>query len=708
MRIRMMLLAGVASFLTTPALAQTTDPVTTGVADDAETEKQSPESSAEKDRDAAPELIVTGTRIARPNMASNAPITVVDQAFLRERGIARVEDALSQIPQITPILGLQGNGWTSGRAGINLRRLGQGRTLTLLNGQRMDNDVNIVPGALIERIDILTGGASAVYGSDAIAGVVNFVLKRRFNGIVFDAEASGIQHRNDNATMLRVAEEAGYPRLQRNYFGAGQFFASLAAGKDFFDGRLNVSGFATWKESKPLQLFDLDTSVCPLRMNPLNPPLNDAGQPQFNNDTYACDTTEYNPYHYFGVTRDGVYSEFSNAVDGSRSWRPFDPLETRRVGRNDFIQRADKSISAGGFLTADLFADVKLDANFLWTRSRQSAQIAETNAFYTGDVAINCDNPLLSGQQASLLCGPNAGLAGAFSDPTTVVLWRENYIRDITPRFWNWRGSAALSGTITGKIRFEASYQRSRDIYRNRETNVYPFDFDQLARGLRVRNVNGVPTCLSKIDGTDPTCVPVDAFSAANPPGEAVWNWLTRTGENWQQNDLEVYNGVVSGTLEEYGLKSPFATNGIGFAVVGELRNVRSQSQGSGAYSVFVEFDGKATVREIAGELDIPLIEDRPFFRELSINGGYRLSDYTTYEKLVHTWKAEATWAPFDGLRFRGSYNRAVRVPVLERLEGENRYPGTFALDLCAPPGPATVRSSRHSVCRTKNARSAG
>ena len=94
----------------------------------------------------------------------------------KERGLARIEDALAQLPQVMPMLGLQGQSWTSGAAPVGLRSLGEGRTLTLLNGQRMDNDVNIIPGALIERIDIMTGGASAVYGSDAIAGVVNMSM----------------------------------------------------------------------------------------------------------------------------------------------------------------------------------------------------------------------------------------------------------------------------------------------------------------------------------------------------------------------------------------------------------------------------------------------------------------------------------------------------------------------------------------------------
>jgi outer membrane receptor protein involved in Fe transport len=632
--------------------------------------KKDKDSADEADRD---EVVVTGTRIVRPNMTSNAPITVVDEKFLRERGLARIEDALSQIPQVTPMLGLQGNGWTAGRAGVSLRRLGAGRTLTLLNGQRIENDVNLVPGALIDRIDILTGGASAVYGSDAVAGVVNYIIKRRFNGLIFDAEASGISHTNDNATMLSLARAGGYPLPQRNFLGGGNFYASLAAGKDLFDHRVNVSAFVTFKEAKPLRFSEIDTTLCPLQMNAIDASV-------FRNDTWTCSGTTYNPYQYYGVN--GKY--YSNDRDGSRSFREYSVDDESRVPRDELIQRGDKTVNAGGFVTADLFSGIRLDGSFLYSRLRGRSELAVTDAYYTPAARINCDNPFLSAQQAGVFCGAAAGTS-ALSDPVETTLWRPEFIQTNKPQTNSWRGTVTLSGRIVDKIRFEATYLRSRDIFRNTGTNIYTYDPDVFAQGLQVRNVNGVPTCLSKIDGTNPGCVPIDMFST-KPVDQAVWDYLSGRGDSWQQNDLEMLNGVVSGTLEDYGIKSPFTDEGVGFSIVAEQRKVRSQSAGTGMWSNWTKFDGRATVRELGAELDVPLVADRPFVHELSINGGYRISDYTTYEKLVQTWKVEGTWAPVDGLRFRGSYNKALRVPVLERLEGENRYPDTFAIDLCAPP----------------------
>jgi iron complex outermembrane recepter protein len=623
----------------------------------------------------ADDIIVTGTRIVRPNMTSNAPITTIDAAYLKERGLARVEDALAQLPQVTPMLGLQGASWTSGAAPVGLRRLGAGRTLTLLNGQRMDNDVNIVPGALIERIDIMTGGASAVYGSDAIAGVVNFIIKRKFNGIAFDGEVSGFNHNNNSKLLAGIAQNSGYPAPSGYYLGGGNYFASLAAGKSFLGDHVNISGFATYKKADPIQFKDLDTTNCPLLM--FDPSNVSAG-----NTKWTCDGTTYNKYNYFSVNG----QDMTNAKDGSRSFRPYDTADEVRIQRVDSIQRRSETVSGGGFLTADLPRGMRLSGSFLYSRIVENGRNSVDGGLWTPSAPVNCDNPFLGQQQAQAICGTAAGTT-ALSDPISLSLFRPGMFQNFRNTTTDWRGALTLSGRIVDKIRFELGYQKTRNIQQGSADHLWYDDLpDRLARGLQVRNVNGTPTCLSKIDGTDPNCQPVDAFSSNTSISDAVYDWVTGEGSRRQQNDLQVINGLVSGTLENYGLKSPLAESGIGFAVTGEYRKYRNQSQGYGVWSNFSTYDGRTSVRELGGEIDIPLIENRPFFKELTINGGYRISDYDVYSSLVHSWKAEASWAPVDGLRFRGSYNRAVRVGILERLEGENRYPNSSMLDLCAPP----------------------
>lgn len=644
------------------------------------THAQVPETdtAADTPRDAS-EIIVTGTRIVRPNNVSNAPITTIDSTYLKERGLARIEDALAQLPQVTPMLGLQGASWTSGSAPVGLRRLGAGRTLTLLNGQRMDNDVNIVPGALIDRIDILTGGASAVYGSDAIAGVVNFIIKRKFDGIAFDGEVSGFNHNNNSKLLSDIAKTAGYPSPSGYYLGGGNYFASLAAGKTFLGNRLNISAFATYKKADPIQFRDLDTTNCPLLM--FDPANREAG-----NTKWSCDGTTYNPYNYFYAKG----QDLTNARGGVRAFRPYSTADEVRIQRVDSIQRRSETVNAGGFITADLPLGMRFGGSFLFSRVTERGRNSVDGGLWTPEAPVNCDNPFLGPQQAEVICGPAAGTT-ALSDPISLSLFRPGMFMNFSNETTDWRGALTLSGKVTDKIRFELSYQKTRNIQHGFADHQWRPDQDQrLARGLQVRNVNGTPTCLSKIDGTDPSCQPIDAFSSNVSISDAVYTWLSDTGSRRQQNDLQVLNGAVSGTLEDYGLKSPLAANGIGFAVTGEYRKYRNQSQGFGAWSNFTTFDGRTSVRELGGEIDVPLIENKPFFKELSVNGGYRISDYDVYNSLVRSWKAEASWAPVADLRFRGSYNRAVRVGVLERLEGENRYPNVAMLDLCAPPRAAS------------------
>ncbi|MDR6147392.1 iron complex outermembrane receptor protein [Sphingomonas sp. SORGH_AS870] len=681
---------GVASAQTTPAgdddKAKTEASVVTGVA--ASTDRI----DAKQEKVDPGDVIVTGTRIVRPNMESNAPITTIDATYLKERGLARVEDALAQLPQITPMLGLQGSTWTSGAAPVGLRSLGAGRTLILLNGQRMDNDVNIVPGALIERIDIMTGGASAVYGSDAIAGVVNFIVKRKFNGIAFDGEVSGFNHNNNNPLLAKVAQEAGYTYPRGSYLGGGNYYASLAAGHSFLDDKVNLSAFATYKRADPIQYRNLDTTNCPLLM--FDPNKVEAG-----NTKWTCDGTTYNPYSYFGINN----QDLTNARDGSRSFRAYDLQDEQRIQRVDSVQRRNEQVNVGGFLTADLPAGMRLNGSFLYSSIVERGALSIDGGIWTPSARVNCDNPFLGQQQAQVICGAAAGTT-ALSNPISVSLFRPGMIQNFRNTTADWRGSLNLSGTIVDKIRFELSYQQTRNIMQGYADHLPASDQEtRMGRGLQVRNVNGVPTCLSKIDGSDPTCQPVDAFSVNSPISDAVYNYLTTDGSRRQQNDLQVINAIVSGTLEDYGIKSPFAESGVGFAITGEYRKYRNQSKGMGAWSIFTTFDGRTSVKELGGEIDIPLIENKPFFKELSVNGGYRISDYDVYQSLVHSWKAEASWAPVDGIRFRGSYNRAVRVGVLERLEGENRYPNSLMLDLCAPPrassGANTVQRYTFDQC---------
>jgi len=140
------------------------------------------------------EIVVTGTRIPTPNLTSVSPVTAIGSADIKAQGVTRVEDMVNSLPQAFAAQGGQVSNGSNGTATVNLRGLGASRTLVLIDGRRLGPgnpssatsavaDLNFIPSSLVERVDVLTGGASAVYGADAVAGVVNFIMKKDFEGV---------------------------------------------------------------------------------------------------------------------------------------------------------------------------------------------------------------------------------------------------------------------------------------------------------------------------------------------------------------------------------------------------------------------------------------------------------------------------------------------------------------------------------------------
>ncbi|WP_081714563.1 TonB-dependent receptor domain-containing protein [Asticcacaulis sp. AC466] len=633
------------------------------------------DASAEQGSDIA-EVVVTGSRIRR----SRPGVTVVNSDLLSTRGAGRLDDTLSALPQVAPMLGEKGsNDPRLGPARINLRRLGAGRTLTLLNGERMSNDVYIIPGTLVERVDILTGGASAVYGSDAIAGVINFIVKKRFNGLVIDSEMSTQESTNDDPFYEKLLADGGYPQPKKVAWGGTQTYTTIAGGHNIAGGKGNISLFAGFRRSEPMKFSMFDRTACPLYMNVQPVP------DMQTNDTWSCGFSEYNPYHWFGAG-DGGYT---NAKDGSRTWRPYDVNDIVRTPQNDYLQRETKTLNAGGFFTYNLTDKITFDTSLLTTGYEQRGQNAQAVNFYIDGADVACDNPLLGAQQAQILCGPDAGVAGK-TGTLYAAIFRPDYTNQYNIKTYDVRAAAHLSGRMSSALNFDLSVQRSRRTEKYLGTDIFDWwaTKDLYKKALDVVNVNGVPTCRSVVDGSDPNCVPFDVFSSKGPNPD-VWKYVTLTGGSRVITEQFVATGAINGTLETYGIKSPWATDAVGYAVVAEHRWNRAAEEGSGAYSWWSRYDNSDSVNELGGELDVPLIQDVPYVKQLSISGGYRLSKYKSIKDPLKTWKMEVNYIIVPGLGFHASVNRAIRQGVLERLQQASPYSGTFR-DYCAPPGPGS------------------
>ena len=219
------------------------------------------------------EVVVTGSRIAAdPNLVTSSPVTMVNSEELGFRGITRVEDLINDLPSMLPELTANEANGATGSATIDLRGLSSDRTLVLTNGHRMGfgdvfalaPDINQVPGALIERVEVLTGGASATYGSDAISGVVNFIMKNDFEGIQIDYQYSGYQHNSGNEAVQSAVDARGFEQAPDSVFDGAGHDLNVTFGVNSADGRGNITGYIGYRETNALTQSERDFSACAL------------------------------------------------------------------------------------------------------------------------------------------------------------------------------------------------------------------------------------------------------------------------------------------------------------------------------------------------------------------------------------------------------------------------------------------------------------
>ena len=229
-----------------------------------------------KGDDTIEEVVITGSRIKTDaNLQSSSPVTMIKAEEISYRGITRVEDLLNDLPSIVPEnTGNESNG-ASGTATIDLRGLTSDRTLVLTNGHRMGfgdvfdlaPDINAVPGALIERIEVLTGGASSTYGSDAMAGVVNFVMKKDFEGLQIDYQYSGFNHSSGNQFIQDQLTAQGFDQAPNSVWDGGGHDVNVTMGVNSSDGKGNITAYLGYRQLNAVTQSERDFSACALSSN---------------------------------------------------------------------------------------------------------------------------------------------------------------------------------------------------------------------------------------------------------------------------------------------------------------------------------------------------------------------------------------------------------------------------------------------------------
>jgi len=611
---------------------------------------QAPTSPEAGDEASVNEIIVTGSLIARPNNVAVSPIVTVSDELVQQSGQINLEDSLNQLPGFTPsgnaATGGQGAG---GRATLNLRGLGSNRNLVLLDGRRLplsdisgNVDINILPESIIGSVDVITGGASAIYGSDAMSGVVNFKTDRYFDGVRGDIQM-GDSFRGDynkfNASLAlgtKFGDDRGRLMVAFNY---GHRDPLSGAKRSFFANKVPSSYIGTGTFVPDALNLPNQAALNALFLGygfagPINPTINLG----FNNDGTLF--TQTGAINYKGPTT-GAY-----AVVGGNVRMPVGPqlqilneFERKSAFMKGEYDLTDAMTAYGQFLFVD--STVTTESGGSLTQFAPFTTIPVTNPFIPADLS------------ALLATRPNS---------TAPFRWSARYI-GLPDKAWdeNYKVQqyiGGLKGTITGSWKFDAYVAYDESIHNQSMFNAV----------LK----NRVQTLLNAPDGGASTCAGgFNPFGIANASqlSQACQDYITTTinsREKLTQTQVQVQ---INGSLFE------LPAGPVQLALLGNYRrNTYRFDPSPDLVSNNVEAvvgsaaaRGKISVKEFAAQIDVPILSDTPFFKELAVGAAFRYSDYKPSGS-VESYEFDGRWRPVDSLLIRGSYQRAVRAPNIGEL----------------------------------------
>jgi iron complex outermembrane recepter protein len=626
-------------------------------------------------------IVVTGSLITNPNLTSSSPVTAVgsEEIILRQTGTA--EQILREIPGVVPGLGAQvNNGQTSSGATLNLRALGSNRNIVLLDSTRIvpanfngTVDLNNIPLALIDRVDVLTGGASTTYGADAVSGVVNFITKKNFAGFAATV-GNGITEQGDGNT-LRV---------------------DLTIGANFDDGRGNAVLSIGYIESDPVYQGDRDVSVFGI-----NSGTGVGAGSSFTSNPTVFSSTIFAPVvatsggdvqiNAAGTALVPFYSGFN--------FNPYNIFQTPFRRYNAFAQAR-----------YEISDTVEVYTRAMFSKNTTQSIIAPSGIFGTQQT-INTANPFLTGTIRDQVCLANgfATAAACAAAPTLSLggVYRRSV--ELGPRvstyvttLFDYQAGARFNISETLKFDLYGSYGESENI----ETRSGYVSNSRVAQAL---NATSATTCANTSNG----CVPLNIFGPISPQTAAFIGGITSTVAN--RASLSQVHGVLNGDL----FTIPSASEPVGFAVGAEYRNYGAErapdslaqvpGELGGAGGAVLPLNGGYDVYEAFGELIAPLASDKPFFDELSLEAGVRYSKYAVkaagnpkYD--ATTYKIGLNWAPVSAIKFRANYQKAVRAPNIGELFAPVVTGLTsLAIDPCAGAAPVG-NANLTAVCLAQGA----
>ncbi len=602
-------------------------------------------------QEASPEKLerieITGSRIKSVGAESSSPITSVGKEDISIKQPVAVEELVRGLPSAYPAIGPNVNNGSNGTASIDLRGLGSNRTLVLINGRRIVPatlggvvDTNTIPVSLLERVDLVTGGASAVYGADAVSGVVNFITKKNFSGV--------------EATTLFSASEKGDAQRYKNDFTVG---ANLA------DGRGNVVLHVGNTRTSPLKLAQRDY----------------AGT--------VISSASGNPGGYSGTSVPAVFSGMPSPINGSRvidagtgllrSAVTSGPPDGYNTNPPNYFETPLSRTQVTGIGRFQINDYAEAYAEIFHTKSNVTLNLAPSGTF---GVALNIPigNPYITPAVRSQLCAAY-GISAANCVAGSTTEFKANVARrfvEAGPRVYSYdNATTQYTVGLRGDIpviegwSYDAYYQNGRSDQIQRTGNG--FSATKLQQAARATSTTA---CTVTTGG----CVPINLFGAAGTITPAMLAFIATP--TFQTTRVEQSVMAVSASGEVGVAKSPWAKNPLGLAVGYEDRKVFGgnasdavvQTQGEllGSGAPTPDRNGTLKFRELYTEANLPLVQNKSLIHSLNASYGYRETHFESVggTQIYGSWKRGLDYAPVKGLRFRGELQRATRAPNVNEL----------------------------------------
>jgi iron complex outermembrane recepter protein len=656
---------------------------------------------AQDQQDTAPEsepeeIVITGSRIPQPHLEAVSPVKTIGAEEIQHSGVTRIEDLLNTLPQVSGQFGSGVSNGATGEATVSLRGLGSNRTLVLVNGRRLmpgdptqnassAPDLNQIPSALVNRVDILTGGASSTYGADAVAGVVNFVMNDHFEGVRVDANFGINQHSNSESGLQSLIRGNNYSVADGTVWDGASKDLTIIAGSNFADGRGNATAYLGYRRANPVTQGSRDFSSCALSTT---------------GGALSCGGSSTS---YPGRFNIGGKNYSVGGPDGHQLTPGF---KTYNYAPLNYFQRPDERYTGGAFVHFDINEHASAYTEFMFMDDRTLAQIAPSGAFFgagtgfgDGSSLVNCDNPYLSGQEVSVLCGKPDANGNAH-----VLLGRRNV--EGGPRFddlghTSFRTVAGVKGEIADGWSYDTFFENG--ITRLNEQYFNDVSRTRLANALQavVDPATGEVVCKANANHGNgaPGCAPYNIFQIGGV-SKAATNYISVPGLQKGATTERVFNANFTGDLGKQGVMLPTAHDGLAVNVGTEWReeitelnpDLEYQSNDlAGQGSPTLPIHGQYHVWEGFAEAKLPILQDMPFAQSLTAEAGYRYSKYTLAFGSTDTYKFGLQWAPIKDVHVRAGYQRAVRAPNNEELYLQPHVGLDGTADPCAGVQPAAT-----------------